>query len=106
MAVSAGCVYLVLKRNKMSIEELNKLSPDKAFEELFKCCGSTDWAKNLTDFRPFKDKQELFKLSDMIWTSSEIEDGLEAFTHHPKIGDLESLEKKFASTKIWAEGEQ
>ncbi len=90
----------------MSLEELNKLSRDKAFEELFKCCGSTDWARNLADFRPFKDKQELFKLSDMIWISSEMEDGLEAFSHHPKIGDLKNLEKKFASTKEWAGGEQ
>ena len=31
---------------------------------------------------------------------------MEAFSHHPKIGDLSSLEKKFASTKEWASGEQ
>jgi len=28
----------------MTIEELNKLSKEKAFEELFKCCGCTSWA--------------------------------------------------------------
>jgi 2-oxo-4-hydroxy-4-carboxy-5-ureidoimidazoline decarboxylase len=90
----------------MIIEELNKLSKEKVFEELFKCCGSTQWAQNLTDFKPFKSKEELLRLSDMIWTSCENEEVLEAFLHHPKIGDIKSLEKKFASTKEWASGEQ
>ena len=33
-------------------------------------------------------------------------DWLEAFTHHPKIGDVKSLEEKFASTKHLAGAEQ
>ncbi len=90
----------------MSIEELNKLSSEKAFEELFKCCGSARWAQNLTDFRPFTNRLELLTASDMVWTTSEKDEVLEAFTHHPKIGDLKDLEKKFASTKEWASGEQ
>lgn len=90
----------------MTIEELNKLSKEKAFEELFKCCGCTPWAQNLTDFRPFKSKEDLLRLSDMNWITCDSEEVLEAFLHHPKIGDLKSLEKKFASTKEWASGEQ
>ena len=31
---------------------------------------------------------------------------MEAFAHHPKIGDLKGLEEKFASTKAWAGAEQ
>jgi 2-oxo-4-hydroxy-4-carboxy-5-ureidoimidazoline decarboxylase len=31
---------------------------------------------------------------------------LEAFTHHPKIGDAKSLAEKFATTKEWASNEQ
>lgn len=90
----------------MTIEELNTINRKDAFDELFKCCGCTIWAQNLIDFRPYKNKEELFRLSDMIWTSCEGEEVLEAFSHHPKIGDLKSLEKKFASTKEWASGEQ
>lgn len=33
-------------------------------------------------------------------------DWREAFAHHPKIGDLKSLEQKFASTQKWAGQEQ
>lgn len=94
------------KVKKMTIEELNTINKQDAFEIVFKCCGCTAWAQNLIDFRPYKNKEELFKLSDMIWTSCEYDEVLEAFSHHPKIGDLKSLEKKFASTKDWASGEQ
>ncbi len=90
----------------MTIEELNTIDRKGAFDELFKCCGCTIWAQNLIDFRPYKNIEELFRLSDMIWTSCEGEEVLEAFSHHPKIGDLKSLEQKFASTKDWASGEQ
>lgn len=90
----------------MTIEELNSLSADKAREEFFKCCGSTKWAQQLTKKRPFKNKTELITSSDTIWKNCNAQDGFEAFTHHPKIGDLKSLEKKFATTKEWAGGEQ
>lgn len=90
----------------MTIEELNNLSKEKAFEELFKCCGCTTWAQNLSDFRPFKSKEDLLRLSDMNWITCEMEEVMEAFSHHPKIGDLKNLEKKFVSTKEWASGEQ
>ena len=90
----------------MTIQELNKLQGDKALAELFKCCGSGHWAQKLTDCRPFSTKQDLLNSSDRIWMECSRVDALEAFSHHPKIGDLKSLEKKFASTKEWASGEQ
>ncbi len=90
----------------MSIEELNNLNTNKACEEFFKCCGSTMWAQQLAKKKPFKNKEELVYISDSIWANCSAQDGLEAFTHHPKIGDLKSLEKKFAVTKEWAGGEQ
>lgn len=90
----------------MTIQELNTVNRQEAFDSLYMCCGSTIWAQNLIDFRPYKDKEELLKLSDMVWTSCENEEVLEAFSHHPKIGDMKNLEKQFASTKEWAAGEQ
>lgn len=90
----------------MSIEELNQLSSAQAFEELFKCCGSTSWAKMLVAKRPFLDLKDLMNKSDACWVLCSEQDGLEAFTHHPKIGDVSELEKKFASTKEWAGNEQ
>ena len=44
--------------------------------------------------------------ADLSWSKCTKTDALEAFTHHPKIGDLSSLEKKYATTAHWAQNEQ
>jgi len=74
--------------------------------DLIKCCGSTAWAEKLSKQSPFSSLEELKSASDRIWFSLSEDDWKEAFSHHPKIGDVENLEKKFASTSVWAEGEQ
>jgi len=56
--------------------------------------------------RPFKDLNHAKKVSKQVWNKCKEKDFLEAFTHHPKIGDLKSLENKFQSTKKWAGNEQ
>ena len=48
----------------------------------------------------------LLENAEELWTECSDDDWKEAFTHHPKIGDVESLTKKFASTAEWASGEQ
>ncbi len=55
---------------------------------------------------PFQTKEELFAAAEEIWFKLLPNDWLEAFAHHPKIGDLNSLRAKFASTQQWAAGEQ
>lgn len=55
---------------------------------------------------PFQNKEELLAAAEEVWFKLLPNDWLEAFTHHPKIGDLNSLRAKFASTRQWAEGEQ
>lgn len=88
------------------IEKLNNLSAEQAEQEFFKCCGSTTWAKEMAIARPFTSLENMFLISDTIWSKATEDDGLEAFTHHPKIGDRSNLEKKFASTSAWAGNEQ
>jgi len=90
----------------MTLQQLNALSKSQLKEELFKCCGSTTWAKKLSEKSPFGSADALKHESNRIWFGADEKDWLEAFTHHPKIGDVESLEKKFASTANWASGEQ
>lgn len=89
----------------MTIKEFNQLSVAEAKAEVFKCCGSSYWATKLVDNRPFASTDDLKVTSDTIWISAEESDWKEAFTHHPKIGDVSSLQKKFA-TKEWASKEQ
>ncbi len=90
----------------MTIQQFNSLKTSEAQQLLFNCCGSTSWAQKLVVRIPFHSVIELKTDSDKIWLKCEEKDWLEAFTHHPKIGDMKSLAEKFASTKEWASGEQ
>ena len=57
-------------------------------------------------FIPADDMIELMEDAEEQWWQCTEEDWKEAFSHHPKIGDVESLAKKFASAAQWASGEQ
>jgi 2-oxo-4-hydroxy-4-carboxy-5-ureidoimidazoline decarboxylase len=91
----------------MTLEQFNSLDKDIAAAELRKCCGADNWIRLMMDYFPFRSKGELSVLAGKIWNQHCSEnDWLEAFKHHPKIGDIESLKKKFAATKDWAGNEQ
>lgn len=90
----------------MTLSEFHALPEKEAFGTLFLCCGCTNWAQQLAAARPFGTLEDVKSTSDRIWAETTESDWLEAFSHHPKIGDVKSLEKKFASTAAWASGEQ
>ena len=90
----------------MTIESFNSLTDSEAFKEFEMCCGATNWVKRIIASRPIDSKGALLKVAEEIWFSLKSEDWLEAFTHHPKIGDIESLREKFHNTKSISENEQ
>lgn len=90
----------------MTITEFNELQNDRAGEELTRCCGAQKWVAGMAERRPFANFEEMLAASDQAWSECNEADQLEAFRHHPKIGDVKSLEAKFASTKDWAGNEQ
>ncbi len=90
----------------MTLIELNGLSPDQATAEFLRCCGSAVWAREMTRLRPYRDVKSLHATADRTWLSLSEHDWLEAFSHHPRIGDGSALEKKFAATAVWATNEQ
>ncbi len=57
-------------------------------------------------FIPADDMVELLEDAEEQWFGCNEADWKEGFAHHPKIGDLESIGKKYASTAQWALGEQ
>jgi 2-oxo-4-hydroxy-4-carboxy-5-ureidoimidazoline decarboxylase len=56
--------------------------------------------------RPFESPAALREAGDRHFATLGREDWLEAFAHHPRIGDLSSLKARFANTQAWASGEQ
>ncbi len=84
---------------------LNTLPAEEAQAELLRCCGSTRWARQVVEDRPFESFDALLAAADRIWWSLEAEDWLEAFSHHPRIGEREAPDG-WAATQQWSSQEQ
>ena len=91
----------------ITLAQLNAISEREAYEKLEQCCVSKTWISHMVSSRPFSSENELIKKAASIWYNDcNIEDFKDAFTGHPKIGDVNSLKEKFAHTKDWAGNEQ
>ncbi len=86
----------------MTIVEFNHLSENEKHEALHKCCASFTWVNLMLPIFPVQDLEDLLQQAEEKWQQCNEKDWLEAFAHHPKIGDV----KEFASTATWASNEQ
>lgn len=83
----------------MELSVLNALPPKGARAELIRCCGSIRWAERMEAGRPYVDKAALLAAAEKVWWGLEAQDWLEAFSHHPRIG-----QRKVEA--VWAKKEQ
>ena len=67
--------------------DFDKLVRTEATELLRKCCGSSRWISAMIERRPFRSRDALSTEADEIWKSLDPSDWLEAFAHHPRIGE-------------------
>ena len=88
----------------MMLAEFNALPQPQAEALLMDCCGSARWAARVAARRPYADAEALHKAADSIWWNLERADWLEAFSHHPQIGDKPLGGSE--SARQWAAGEQ
>jgi len=91
----------------VTIEELDSLSGEAAAEAFGRCCGSAKWIEAMVSHRPYRAAERLFAAAEQAAEGLGESDWKEAFSHHPQIGDIETLRGKFApKTRDWSEGEQ
>jgi OHCU decarboxylase len=88
----------------MTLAEFNALPASEAESSLTDCCGSARWAAGVAARRPYATAEALHRAADAIWWNLERADWLEAFSHHPQIGDKPASGSE--SAPQWAEGEQ
>ena len=88
----------------MTLDELNVLPATQAESALSDCCGSARWASRMAEQRPYADAEALHKAADSTWWKLDRTDWLEAFSHHPQIGQKPNSGSE--SARQWAEGEQ
>jgi len=90
----------------MTAETLNTLPRDEAETQLRNCCAAEVWVQGMLQGLPYHDQEALISQSRKLWPTLSEQDWLQAFTAHPKIGDIDSLRAKYASTRAMASGEQ
>ena len=88
------------------LEQLNTQAREAFMEEMLKCCGSRRWASRMADERPFHDVDALLKTADDAWWGLDAADWLEAFSHHPKIGEKHAAQRVSDEARAWSEHEQ
>ena len=70
----------------LQLQLFNELSYDAAYGEFLRCCGSTRWAKEMTERMPYENFSQLKETAWNIWWSMPKEEFMMAFSAHPKIG--------------------
>lgn len=89
-----------------TLQQLNTAPNAQAEAELRKCCGSRKWARRLLERRPFVDVNDLLANADSVWWSLDGADWLEAFSHHPRIGEKKAAAAQPAGAQAWSAQEQ
>ena len=87
----------------MTLEVLNGLDRGALRAVLTGCCGSQAWVRGMVDVFPVRDVPGLLAAAGRVWHACSPKDWLAAFDHHPRIGDMEALKKKYAGTGASAE---
>lgn len=90
----------------MSLNQLNQMTLDECRVALTGCCGARAWVEGMLAAWPFASINQLYETAGNLWWQLGEADWREAFTHHPKIGDLDNLRQKFAQTAHLSEREQ
>ena len=87
-------------------QRIDEASPPDARAILYAACGSTRWIDRMLALRPFGSRDVLLDAARREWTALTPDDWHEAFSHHPQIGDVESLRARFPATHHLSSTEQ
>ena len=88
----------------MTVAELDRLTKAAATEVLSSCCGSREWHIGMVSRRPFGSIGRVKLEAEQVWYGLEPKDWLEAFSHHPRIGETRSVQSP--QGRAWSAGEQ
>jgi allantoicase len=88
------------------IERFNRLSKLEARKVLLDCCGSQRWSGQMLRQMPFTDLATMLQAADTAFDALAPEDWLEAFRHHPAIGEKRANKRQSTTSRRWSAGEQ
>jgi 2-oxo-4-hydroxy-4-carboxy-5-ureidoimidazoline decarboxylase len=79
---------------------------DEARALLRLCCGADRWVEAMMARRPFGSAAFILAAARDEWFQLPPESWVEAFGHHPRIGDRDAMRARFASTRSLSAQEQ
>jgi OHCU decarboxylase len=89
-----------------TVAELDALPAAEAAELLRACCGASRWVEGMVARRPFATEDNLLLAADELWWSLGKADWLEAFAHHPRIGESRAAAGQNDRARDWSGREQ
>jgi OHCU decarboxylase len=95
-----------VKQSATSVRDVNSMSADRAAVLLVDCCGSSRWVTRMVERRPFDSRNGVLAAADEIWRSLSPADFLEAFAHHPRIGEQSGAIPQGRQGSEWSANEQ
>lgn len=90
----------------MIVDQWNQMNTPQAEKVALGWCGSQRFAEIMVGKRPNAHVEQIHQSADATFELFEVEDWLEAFAAHPRLGDLNSLRMKFAGNEKWSVKEQ
>lgn len=90
----------------ITVADLDAIPARTAASFLANCCGSSRWVSEMVAARPFGSRDSVLSEADRIWTSLDASDLLEAFSHHPRIGERTGALPQGELGDEWSEDEQ
>jgi OHCU decarboxylase len=92
--------------DRITVKDLDAMKPDQARGLLAECCGSSKWVNEMTAKRPFRTFDNVLKAADESADAMDAKDWLEAFAHHPRIGEGAGSAPDRGVAAWWAAKEQ
>lgn len=93
-------------RTRTIAAALNCRSADEVSYLIGTCCAAPMWIKRMSETQNRFTDEQFIEYATECWKDIDEDNLLEAFSAHPRIGDVESLRAKYANTKTLASGEQ
>jgi 2-oxo-4-hydroxy-4-carboxy-5-ureidoimidazoline decarboxylase len=90
----------------LSIEQLDRLPPGEAAFKLASCCGSSAWIAGMVEKRPYGSGEGLLNAAEDVFRSMLHTDWLDAFAHHPRIGEEKAAAVTSAAAQAYSLAEQ
>lgn len=91
---------------RVTVTQLDEMPAEEAGGLFKECCGSSRWVAMMLARRPFRFRDSVFFAADLFWKSLTLRDCMEAFAHHPRIGEKEGAKPQGERGAAWSAREQ